>query len=96
MADGSANWAWESPSMSAAIKRTAAVVEEPLELGTGWLADDILSERRRKGGHAPLQAFVELFPGELETERRNGVHGVKIAAADAEFLGDVLAVVGEQ
>jgi hypothetical protein len=27
------------------------LVEERLELGTGWLIDDILSERRRKGGH---------------------------------------------
>ena len=27
------------------------LVEERLELGTGWLIDDILSERRWKGGH---------------------------------------------
>jgi hypothetical protein len=30
---------------------TAVFVEERLELRTGWLIDDILSERRWKGGH---------------------------------------------
>jgi hypothetical protein len=27
------------------------LIEERLELGTGWLIDDILSERCWKGGH---------------------------------------------
>jgi hypothetical protein len=30
---------------------TAVLIEERLELGTGWLIDDILSERCWKGGH---------------------------------------------
>ncbi len=33
------------------IEFTAVLVEERLELGTGWLIYDILSERRWKGGH---------------------------------------------
>jgi len=37
--------------VQAAIELTAVLVEEHLELGTGWLIDDILSERRWKGGH---------------------------------------------
>jgi DNA-binding CsgD family transcriptional regulator len=32
---------------------TAVLIEERLELGTGWLIDDILSERPWKGGHEP-------------------------------------------
>jgi hypothetical protein len=31
--------------VQAAIEFTAVLVEERLELGTGWLIDDILSER---------------------------------------------------
>ena len=37
--------------IQAAIESIAVLVEEGLELGTGWLIDDILSERRWKGGH---------------------------------------------
>ena len=37
--------------VQAAIEFTAVLVEECLELATGWLIDDILSERRWKGGH---------------------------------------------
>jgi len=37
--------------VQAAIEFTAVLVEERLELGTGWLIDDILSGRRWKGGH---------------------------------------------
>jgi hypothetical protein len=37
--------------VQAAIESTAVFVEEHLELGTHWLIDDILSERRWKGGH---------------------------------------------
>ena len=37
--------------VQAAIEFTAVLVEERLELGTGWLIDDILSERPWKGGH---------------------------------------------
>src|SRR5271169_257204 len=37
--------------VQAAIELTAVLVEERLELGTGWLIDDILSERRWQGGH---------------------------------------------
>ena len=37
--------------VQAAIEFTAVLVEERLELGTGWLIDDILSESRWKGGH---------------------------------------------
>ena len=37
--------------VQAAIESIAVLVEERLELGTGWPIDDILSERRWKGGH---------------------------------------------
>src|ERR1017187_4267 len=37
--------------VQAAIEFTSVLVEERLELGTGWLIDDILSERPWKGGH---------------------------------------------
>jgi hypothetical protein len=37
--------------VQAAIEFTAVLVEERLEQGTGWLIDDILSERPWKGGH---------------------------------------------
>ena len=37
--------------VQAAIEFTAVLVEERLELGAGWLIDDILSGRRWKGGH---------------------------------------------
>jgi len=46
--------------VQAAIEFTAVLVEERLELGTGWLIDDILSERRWKGGHK--EAFQKRRP----------------------------------
>jgi len=45
---------------------------------------------------ALYKTLVELFPGELKTEGRYGVYRVEVTTADSEFLGDVLAVVGEQ
>jgi len=33
------------------VEIAAVLVEERLELGAGWLIDDILSECRWKGGH---------------------------------------------
>lgn len=62
-----------------------------------WHGSSLAPRRGEDFRREPLlQSFVELFPGELEAERRSGVYGVKIAAADGEFLGNVLAVVGEQ
>ena len=37
--------------MPAVLGESAVLIEECLELGTGWLIDDILSERHWKGGH---------------------------------------------
>jgi hypothetical protein len=65
------------------------LVEECLELATGWLIDDILSERRRKGGHKrsisrappasklPLIGNARRLPGfePRETSARSGAGG---------------------
>jgi hypothetical protein len=37
--------------VQAAVEVAAVLVEERLELGAGWLVDDMFSERCRKGGH---------------------------------------------
>jgi hypothetical protein len=40
-----------SQPIQAIIEFTAVLVEERLELGLGWLIDDVLGERRRLGRH---------------------------------------------
>src|SRR4051812_45454518 len=37
--------------VQAAVERFAVLVEECLELGPGWLIDEVLGERRRQGRH---------------------------------------------
>jgi hypothetical protein len=44
------------------------LVEERLELGTGWLIDDILSERPWKGGHKRSISRALLTSGGVQHE----------------------------